>query len=134
MALVSRWTKTQTFLSRKDMYLALKWALALSKQMRLAEVKAGRLPAIPPHDLYAFLAVVQSKSCELDDLTGEEEPFAHPPLGHNPYGSRQAEPSQGQVKQLESQQAIKDMLTLKAQYKKATKTPTPNSALANALE
>ena len=46
MAVVGKWAKTQTYLSRRDMHLALKWAFALSNKKRRAKADAGHLPAI----------------------------------------------------------------------------------------
>ena len=46
MTQVGKWAKTQTYLSRRDMHLALKWAIALSQKARKAEADAGRLPHI----------------------------------------------------------------------------------------
>ena len=46
MAVVGKWAKTQTYLSRRDMHLALKWAFALSNKNRQAKADAGHLPVI----------------------------------------------------------------------------------------
>ena len=46
MTVVGKWAKTQTYLSRRDMHLALKWAFALSNKKRRAKADAGHLPAI----------------------------------------------------------------------------------------
>ena len=46
------------------------------------------------------MAVILSKSYLLDALTGEEEPFERPPLGHSGYGPNQVQPSANQVRNM----------------------------------
>ena len=73
--------------------------------------------------------MIVSKSCVLDALTGEEEPFERPPPGHTGFGPGQVQPSPGQVRALENQQAIKDLLAIQYHHKDLGQPKTSAASL-----
>ena len=73
--------------------------------------------------------MILSKSCVLDALTGEEEPFERPPPGQTGFGPGQEQPSPNQVKALENQQAIKDLLAIQYHHKQVGQPQTSAASL-----
>ena len=52
----------------------------------------------------------------LDALTGEAEPFERPPPGNSGYGPNQVQPIATQVRNMENQQAVKDLLEVQFRH------------------
>ena len=93
-ARVLTYVSTMTYVGRRDLYLALHWAVSI-REIKQRQLLLGKELAESVNEtaMSAFLAVLLEKSAILDDLTVSDTPFSRAKENTATFGPNQGNPT-----------------------------------------